>query len=224
MNHFECNLIPLLLYHFFWQNNWSIWKRAATRARPNGTPQRHAPTARPNGPPQPSVRTEFSNFQIAEFSNTAFQRPLSEAETSNFLTFVVLKVTKMKKIPYGISSYETIKTENYYYFDKTKYIEILENYGSRYLFFLRPRRFGKSLFISLLHSYYDIKAKDQFEQLFGDTYIGKNPTPLRNTFPVLRFNFSMVKTFGSIDEITLSFTEYIQTEVECFIEKYYDIF
>jgi len=130
----------------------------------------------------------------------------------------------MKKIPYGLSNFETIQTENYYYFDKTRFIEILENYGSSYLFFLRPRRFGKSLFVSMLHYYYDIKAKDQFDALFGDTYIGKNPTPLRNTFPVLRFNFSMVKTFGSIDEIRTSFIKYIQSEIEYFIDKYNDFF
>ena len=90
----------------------------------------------------------------------------------------------MKKIPYGISSFETIKTENYYFVDKTKYIEQIENLGGRYLFFLRPRRFGKSLFISMLEHYYDINGADQFEKLFGDTYIGQNPTPLRNSYPV----------------------------------------
>ena len=130
----------------------------------------------------------------------------------------------MKRIPYGISNFETIQTENYYYIDKTRFIEILENYGSRFLFFLRPRRFGKSLFVSMLHYYYDIKSKDQFNQLFGDTYIGKNPTPFRNTFPVLRFNFSMVKTFGDISEIRTSFIKYIQSEVEYFIDKYNDFF
>ena len=130
----------------------------------------------------------------------------------------------MKRIPYGISNFEKIQTENYYYIDKTKYIEIIENYGSTYHFFLRPRRFGKSLFISMLDSYYDIKAKGQFDQLFGDTYIGKNPTPLRNTFPVLRFNFSMVKTFGVISEIRTSFFKYIGSEVQYFIDKYNDIF
>ena len=130
----------------------------------------------------------------------------------------------MKKIPYGISSYEKIKSDDYYYIDKTKYIEIIENYGSVYHLFLRPRRFGKSLFVSMLHHYYDIKAKDQFNELFGDTYIGKNPTPLRNTFPVMRFNFSMVKTFGNISEIRSSFFKYIQSEVEYFIDKYNDIF
>jgi hypothetical protein len=130
----------------------------------------------------------------------------------------------MKKIPYGISSYEKIKADNYYYIDKTKYIEIIENYGSTYHFFLRPRRFGKSLFISMLQHYYDIKAKDQFNELFGDTYIGKNPTPLRNTFPVLRFNFSMVKTFGKIEDIELSFSQYIFDSLRNFVNRYNDLF
>ena len=130
----------------------------------------------------------------------------------------------MKKIPYGISSYEKIKADNYYYIDKTKYIEIIENYGSTYHFFLRPRRFGKSLFISMLQHYYDIKAEDQFNELFGDTYIGKNPTPLRNTFPVLRFNFSMVKTFGKIEDIELSFSQYIFDSLRNFVNRYNDLF
>jgi len=126
----------------------------------------------------------------------------------------------MKKIPYGISNFETIIEENYYYVDKTKYIEILENYGSRYLFFLRPRRFGKSLFLSMLSHYYDINRKDEFEKLFGETYIGKNPTPKRNSYPILRFNFSMVKTFGTLEEIRNSFISYVHAEVMDFIRKY----
>ena len=130
----------------------------------------------------------------------------------------------MKKIHYGISNFETIQTENYYYIDKTKFIEILENYGSRYLFFLRPRRFGKSLFISMLHSYYDIKAKEQFNQLFGNTYIGKNPTPLKSSFPVLRFNFSMVAINGTVEEIKHSFLLNIIGEILVFINKYADCF
>ena len=130
----------------------------------------------------------------------------------------------MKKIPYGISSYEKIKTDDYYYIDKTRYIEIIENYGSTYHFFLRPRRFGKSLYISMLHSYYDMKAKEQFDQLFGDTYIGKNPTPLKNSYPILRFNFSMVAINGTVEEIKHSFLLNIIGEVLVFINKYADCF
>jgi len=126
----------------------------------------------------------------------------------------------MKKIPYGISSYDTIKTDNYYFVDKTRYIEELENLGGRYLFFLRPRRFGKSLFISMLEHYYDILAKDQFEQLFGDTYIGQNPTPLKNSYPVLRLNFSMVSTNGTLEDIKHSFLTNIVREIKIFLHKY----
>jgi hypothetical protein len=129
----------------------------------------------------------------------------------------------MKKIPYGISNFEKVITENYYYVDKTKYIEILENYGSPYLFFLRPRRFGKSLFLSMLSHYYDINRKDEFEKLFGETYIGKNPTPKRNCYPILRFNFSMVKTFGTLEEIRNSFVSYVHAEIMDFIRKYKEV-
>ncbi|MEA1955359.1 MAG: AAA family ATPase, partial [Campylobacterota bacterium] len=79
----------------------------------------------------------------------------------------------MKKIPYGQADYKSIKENNYYLIDKTKFIEKLENLNERYLIFLRPRRFGKSLFISMLHYYYDVNYKDNFETLYGDTYIGK---------------------------------------------------
>jgi len=128
----------------------------------------------------------------------------------------------MKKIPYGISSYDKIKAENYYYIDKTKYIEIIENYGSAYHFFLRPRRFGKSLFVSILDHYYDIDRKEQFETLFGDTYIGKNPTTLRNSYPILRFNFSMVRSQGTLEEIKKSFCLNVYGELYIFIMKYKD--
>ena len=77
----------------------------------------------------------------------------------------------MKKIPYGLSDFKRLKTENYFFIDKTKYLEIIENYNSNYLIFLRPRRFGKSLFIAILEAYYDIYFKDEFEEIFKDTYI-----------------------------------------------------
>ena len=96
----------------------------------------------------------------------------------------------MKKIPYGIGNYKLLKNDNYYFIDKTKFIKKIENLGSRYLFFLRPRKFGKSLFLSMLEYYYDILAKDEFEKLFSDTYIGKNPTPLKNSYFILKFDFS----------------------------------
>ncbi len=130
----------------------------------------------------------------------------------------------MKKIPYGIANYEKIKKQNYYFVDKTQFIEKIESLGSQYLFFLRPRRFGKSLFISILEHYYDILRKDQFEELFGDTYIGKNPTELRNSLPVLKFNFSGIPTHGTVEEVEESFNKTIKLQVENFFIRYAAIY
>lgn len=98
----------------------------------------------------------------------------------------------MKRIPYGLSNFKKLITENYYYVDKTKFIEVLENFNEQYLIFLRPRRFGKSLFISLLEHYYDKRWSD--EPLFDDFYIGKNPTPLKGSYYVLTFSFAGINT------------------------------
>ena len=128
---------------------------------------------------------------------------------------------KTKKIPYGIASYEKIKENNAFYFvDKTKYIETIEDLGSQFHFFLRPRRFGKSLFLSILEHYYDLNKKDQFEELFGDTYIGKNPTPLKNSFPILKLNFSGLATDKGIEQTEQSFNLAIYEGIEDFLSKY----
>ena len=95
----------------------------------------------------------------------------------------------IKKLPYGISNYERIVEDNMYYVDKTRYIEELENMAESYIMCLRPRKFGKTLFTSVLENYYDLKKADSFEKLFGETYIGKNPTRLKNSYHILRFNF-----------------------------------
>lgn len=95
----------------------------------------------------------------------------------------------VKKIPYGISNFETIIEDNYLYVDKTKYIEMLEDYAP-YQFFIRPRRFGKSLFISMLENYYDINKKDKFNDLFDNLYIVKNPTKQRNKYLVWKISFA----------------------------------
>ncbi len=131
---------------------------------------------------------------------------------------------KSLRIPYGISNYEKLITENYYFIDKTPFVERLEETGAPYLFFLRPRRFGKSLFVSMLEHYYDLARKDEFDKLFGSTYIGQNPTPLHNSFPILKFNFSMIPTDGTFDEIRHSFWLYVTGEMEIFLNKYADQF
>ncbi len=132
---------------------------------------------------------------------------------------------KYKKIPYGIASFEGLKeNDNYYFVDKTRYIEEIENLGGKYLFFLRPRRFGKSLFLSMLEHYYDINTQDQFDELFGDTYIGKNPTGLRNSFPVLKLNFSGIPTNKGVEEIERSFDVKIRDNLYSFYQKYNHIY
>ncbi len=130
----------------------------------------------------------------------------------------------MKKIPYGIANYEKLKKQDYYFIDKTHFIEKLESLGSQYLFFLRPRRFGKSLFVSILEHYYDVARKGSFDELFKDTYIGKNPTPLRNSFPVLKLNFSGIPVDGSIQEVENSFNFAVKLDIEGFFNKYVNYF
>jgi Predicted AAA-ATPase len=104
------------------------------------------------------------------------------------------KIVVMIRIPYGKSDYRTMVKENYFYQDRTSYIETLENWDSTYLLYLRPRRFGKSLWVSTLQYYYGLEFQKEFETLFGHTYIGTKPTPNANTYMVLRFDFSGINT------------------------------
>ena len=125
----------------------------------------------------------------------------------------------MKKLPYGISDYERLIENNYYYVDKTKYIEKLEDLAEPYIMFLRPRKFGKTLFTSTLEYYYDINAKDKFEELYGETYIGKNPTNLKNSYHILRFNFSGIDTEN--EETTMrGFKEKVSISIQRFVNEY----
>ena len=123
------------------------------------------------------------------------------------------------KMPYGISNYEKIMNDGYYYVDKTMYIEKLENLPETNIMFLRPRKFGKTLFTSVLENYYDKNKKDSFEKLYGNTYIGKNPTKLKNSYCILRFNFSGINTEN--EETTMKgFKEKVTISIEGFTKKY----
>ena len=123
------------------------------------------------------------------------------------------------KMPYGISNYEELVTENYYYVDKTEYIEKLEELPEKRIMFLRPRKFGKTLFTSVLENYYDKNKIDSFEKLYGNTYIGKNPTKLKNSYCILRFNFSGINTEN--EETTMKgFKEKVTISIEGFTKKY----
>jgi len=124
---------------------------------------------------------------------------------------------KTKKLPYGVSDFIMLREENYYYVDKSKFIGEIEN-SSRYLFFIRPRRFGKSLWLSLMECYYDINRKDDFEKIFKGTYIYDNPTENRNSYLILRFNFSEISY--EIDRVEDSFNNTIKISSLKFMEKY----
>ncbi len=123
------------------------------------------------------------------------------------------------KIPYGISNFRTMIEEGYVYVDKTSYIRILEDYPAPYLFFLRPRRFGKSLFVSLLNYYYDISEQGTFHTLFQGTNIGKNPTVKRNSYYILNFNFSALST-ETEESLYSGFLARIRDSLEYFIARY----
>ena len=130
----------------------------------------------------------------------------------------------MIKIGYGISNYESMVKEGRHYVDRTNYIDVLENVvQSKFLFFLRPRRFGKSLFISTLAHYYDLQHKAQFDYLFGHRYIGKNPTPLANSYLVLTFDFSGIDT-SSLQNTEKGFLKNVKTGVEEFCVTYPELF
>ena len=125
----------------------------------------------------------------------------------------------MKKLPYGISDYENLIEEDYYYVDKTMYIEKLENLPERYIMFLRPRKFGKTLFTSTLENYYDLQKANKFEKLFANTYIGKKTTKLKNSYYILKFNFSGINT--SDEETTMQgFKREVASSIRLFVDKY----
>lgn len=96
----------------------------------------------------------------------------------------------LKLIPYGIAGFKKIRSGNYVYVDKTRYIELLEKQGILYPFLVRPRRFGKSLFADTLRAYYDRNEAADFEKTFRGTYIASHKTPLANQFCILRFVFA----------------------------------
>ncbi len=122
------------------------------------------------------------------------------------------------KFPYGVSNAEKVMTENYVFIDKTPFVEQLEAFDS-FVSFLRPRRIGKSFFISILEYYYDIRQKAKFEKIFGNTYIGQNPTPLASSFRVLKFNFSGIDTRDN-ERSEEGFLLKVKTSLETFLTSY----
>jgi len=104
------------------------------------------------------------------------------------------------KFPYGIADFRAIREEGYLYIDRTDRIPLMEEIGKQVLF-LRPRRFGKSLWLSTLENYYDLARRDRFDALFGGLKIGQDPTPRHNSYVVMVWDFSTVDTQGDVDYI-----------------------
>ncbi|MEM7127040.1 MAG: AAA family ATPase [Chloroflexota bacterium] len=125
----------------------------------------------------------------------------------------------MIKFPYGISDFDELIRDNYVYIDRTDRIPLIEESG-KYLFFLRPRRFGKSLLLSMLENYYDIAQSDRFEFLFGNLAIGQNPTPLCNHYMVMRWDFSRIGISRSQNDMRDSMFNHINSRVQRFALKY----
>ena len=123
----------------------------------------------------------------------------------------------IKRIPYGVCDFVDVVERNQYYVDKTMYIPKLEDEADA-LFFIRPRRFGKSLFISMLQAYYDINMKGRFQELFGNLWIGSHPTCDQGRFQVLYFDFSRIG--GDISELKENFNAYCNIILNSFIERY----
>ncbi len=128
----------------------------------------------------------------------------------------------MKKIIYGESNFKKIKINNdYLYIDKTEYIEKLEKTNENFLIFLRPRRFGKSLFLSTLQYYYDENSADEFDAIFNDTYIGANPTPLKSSFRILFFEFSGIEVeHRTPQQIKNSFNVNLYVSISKYLNSY----
>ena len=124
---------------------------------------------------------------------------------------------QVKQVPYGVSDFATVMSQNLYYVDKTKFLPELEK-QPRNLFFIRPRRFGKSIFLSMLYSYYDCNQKENFEKLFGSLWIGQHPTSLQGIYQVLFLDFSQIT--GKIEVLEERFNAYLCIKLDSFVEQY----
>ena len=125
----------------------------------------------------------------------------------------------MKKIPYGIMNFKILIEENYYYVDKTMYLEKLEKMPDA-LINLRPGRFGKSLFESMMFYYYDINSKDLYKKLFKETYVYQNPTKGKNNYYILKFDFSGINENKENEELIESFKACVILGINDFIDRY----
>lgn len=124
---------------------------------------------------------------------------------------------QVKQVPYGVADFAKVIEQNLYYVDKTMFIPELEK-QPRNLFFIRPRRFGKSIFLSMLYSYYDCTQSHKFQSLFGNLWIGQHPTPLQGKYQVLFLDFSQIT--GNIDKLETKFNSYLSINLDAFVRQY----
>ena len=124
---------------------------------------------------------------------------------------------QVKQVPYGVADFATVIEQNLYYVDKTMFIPELEK-QPRNLFFIRPRRFGKSIFLSMLYSYYDCTQSHKFQSLFGNLWVGQHPTPLQGKYQVLFLDFSQI--MGNIDKLETKFNSYLSINLDAFVRQY----
>ena len=124
---------------------------------------------------------------------------------------------KIKMLPYGISGFKELREKDRYCVDKTMYLPKLERAGD-FLFLIRPRRFGKSVFLSMMQAYYDIEAQDQFDTLFDGLWIKEHPTELKGKFQVMYFDFS--QAVSNIDNLEEQFHEYCSEQLLRFASRY----
>ena len=122
-----------------------------------------------------------------------------------------------KLIPYGISNFKQVREENKYLVDKTRFFEQLELAGN-FFYLVRPRRFGKSLFLNMLEAYYDINEKDNFDKLFHGLYVADHPTEYRNRYQIMHLDFSQVGS--DVERLQENFDFYLSISCESFAEKY----
>jgi len=129
----------------------------------------------------------------------------------------------MKPIPYGNANFYSIRERDHLYIDRTQFIRILEEMNIDRALFIRPRRFGKSLWLSVMTNYYDINQKGQFDHLFGDLDIGKKPTSEHNQYVVINWNFSRMSSRGSVDDIEIKMNNALNNMIAEHLSYYADI-
>ncbi len=125
-----------------------------------------------------------------------------------------------KLIPAAMTDFKKIIENNYAFVDKTRFLKIYEESGTTVSMFLRPRRFGKTMFTELLRYYYDIALREEADRLFKGKYIASHPTPLKNSYYVIKFDFSGVGSDGSADDILEGFCDQVIYGIADFLLRY----